>query len=97
VRWPNAGKALGLGFDHGAEVVSTQGTLLLEIGSDGRQVVVGQGLAQKEAVGFAACFGFCETSGSGSLTSLFEEVVLGSLAELAWLGKGLDSLLGIDK
>jgi len=51
VRRPDAGKALSLRFDHGAEVVSTQGTLLLEMGSDGRQVVVGQGLTQKEAVG----------------------------------------------
>jgi hypothetical protein len=55
VRRPDAGKALSLRFDHGVEVVSTQGTLLLEIGLDGRQVVVGQGLAQKQAVGFAAC------------------------------------------
>ena len=30
----------------------------LEIGSNGRQVVVGQSLAQKQAVGFAACFAF---------------------------------------
>jgi hypothetical protein len=34
VRRPDAGKALSLRFDHGAEVVSTQGTLLLEMGSD---------------------------------------------------------------
>ena len=55
---PDAGKALSFRFDHGAEVVSTQSTLLLEIGSDGQQVIVGQGLAQKQAVGLAACFGF---------------------------------------
>ena len=48
MRGSDAGKTLGLGFDHGAEVVSAQGTLLLEIGSDGRQVVVGRGFAQKE-------------------------------------------------
>lgn len=33
----HAGEALGLGFDHGAKVLAAQGTLLLEIESDGRQ------------------------------------------------------------
>jgi hypothetical protein len=50
VRRPDAGKSLSLRFDHGAEVVSTQGTLLLEIGSDGRQVVVGQSETGTEEV-----------------------------------------------
>ena len=38
-RWPmrgwHAGEASCLGFDHGAEIVSAQGALLLEIVSDG--------------------------------------------------------------
>ena len=67
MRRPDAGKALSLRFDHGAEVVSTQGTLLLEMGSDGRQVVVGQGLTQKEAVGVVACFGFGGECGIGRM------------------------------
>jgi len=43
MRGPDAGEALGLGFDHRAEVIATQGPLLLQVGSDGFQVVVGQG------------------------------------------------------
>lgn len=37
------GEASGLGFNHRAEVIATQSPLLLEVGSDGFQVVVGQG------------------------------------------------------
>lgn len=43
MRGPDAGEALGLGFDHRAEVIATQGALLLKVGSDGFQVAVGQG------------------------------------------------------
>jgi hypothetical protein len=42
---PHAGETLGLGFYHGPEVVTTQGALLLKMGSDSCQVVVGQGFA----------------------------------------------------
>jgi hypothetical protein len=42
---PHAGEALGLGFHHGPEVVPTQGALLLKMGSDSCQVIVGQGFA----------------------------------------------------
>ena len=38
---PDAGEALGLGFDHRAKVVATQRPLLLKVGSDGFQIVVG--------------------------------------------------------
>src|SRR6185437_900195 len=41
VRGPDAGEALGLGFDHRAKVVATQRPLLLKVGSDGFQIVVG--------------------------------------------------------
>jgi hypothetical protein len=41
---PHAGEALSLGFDHRVEVISTQGPLLLKVGSDGFQLVIGQGL-----------------------------------------------------
>lgn len=53
---PDAGEALGLGFDHCAKVIAAQCPLLLKIGSDGFQVVVGQGFVQQLAVGFGACF-----------------------------------------
>lgn len=43
MRGPDASEALGLGFDHRAEVVAAQGPLLVKVGSDGFQVVVGQG------------------------------------------------------
>ena len=39
----------------------------MEIGPDGRQIVVGQAFAQKEAVGFAACFGFGGECGVGRM------------------------------
>jgi hypothetical protein len=67
VRRPDAGKASTLCFDHGAEVVLTQGTVLLEMGSYGRQIVVGQGLAQEQAVGFTACLGFRAERGGGGM------------------------------
>ena len=43
MRGPDAGEALSLGFDHRSEVIVAQGSLLLKMGSDGFQVVVGQG------------------------------------------------------
>jgi hypothetical protein len=42
MRQPHPGEAPGLGFDHRAEVIPTLGPLLLKVGSDGFQVVVGQ-------------------------------------------------------
>ncbi len=42
---PHAGEALGVGFDHGVEVVPAQGSLLLKIDSDGCEVIIGQGFA----------------------------------------------------
>jgi len=38
---PDSGEASGPGFDHRAEVIATQGPLLLKVGSDRFQVVVG--------------------------------------------------------
>jgi hypothetical protein len=43
MRGPDAGETSGLGLDHRAEVVAAKGALLLKIGPDGFQVVVGQG------------------------------------------------------
>lgn len=34
-------EAAGLGLDHGAEIIPDQRALLLEMGADGNQVVVG--------------------------------------------------------
>ena len=48
MRGPDAGEALGLCLDHRAEVVATQGSLLLKAGSIGFQVVVGQGFVEKK-------------------------------------------------
>ena len=45
MRGPDASETLGLGFDHRAKVIAAQGALLLEIDSNGFQVVVGQGFA----------------------------------------------------
>lgn len=45
MRTPHGGEALGRGFDHRVEVGPPPGTLLLKVGSDGRQVVFGQDLA----------------------------------------------------
>lgn len=58
-----AGEASGLGFDHGAKVVATQGSLLLKMGSDGFQVVVGQGSMQQLAIGLGARFGCASERG----------------------------------
>ena len=43
---PDAGEALGLGFDHGAEIIAAPSTLLLQVVADGFQVLVGQRLAE---------------------------------------------------
>lgn len=48
----DAGEAAGLGFDRGAEIVVAPCALLLEIGPNSREVVVGQGFVQQGA-------GFC--------------------------------------
>jgi len=39
----DAGEAFGLGFYHCPEVISAQGALLLQVGSDGLQLVVREG------------------------------------------------------
>ena len=54
--WPDAGEALGFGLDHRAEVIPTQGALLLKVGSDGFQVVIGEGFVQQLSVGCGARF-----------------------------------------
>lgn len=50
----HSGEALGAGIDHRAEDILPQGPLLLKSDSDGRQVVVGQGLAQQVVAGLGA-------------------------------------------
>lgn len=40
---PDASEALSLGFDHRAEVIPAEGSLLLKVDSDRFQVVVGEG------------------------------------------------------
>ncbi len=52
---PDAGEALCLGFDHGAEVIAAPYALLLQVVADGLQVLVRQCLA---------------VTGSGSLTGV---------------------------
>lgn len=54
MRGTNAGKALGLGFDHGLECVVSQSTLLLKIGADGKYVIIGQGFVQERSIRGAA-------------------------------------------
>ena len=46
MRRPDAGEASSLGFDHRAEIIAAQGSLLLKMDPDGFQVVVGQGFMQ---------------------------------------------------
>jgi len=41
MRGPDSGEASGLGFDHRAEAIATQGPLLWKVDSDRFQVVVG--------------------------------------------------------
>jgi len=43
---PDAGEALSLGFDHGAEVVAAPRALLPQIVTDGLQVLVRERFAQ---------------------------------------------------
>jgi hypothetical protein len=43
----DAGEALGLGFDHGAEVVAPERALLLEVAPDRCEVVIGKRFAQQ--------------------------------------------------
>ena len=40
---PDAGKAFGLRFYHGAEIISAEGALVLQVGSDRLQLVVREG------------------------------------------------------
>ena len=56
MRGPDAGEASSLGFNHRAEVIATQGSLLLKMGPDCFQVVVGQGFIQQLAIGSGARF-----------------------------------------
>lgn len=51
---PNAGEAMGLGFDHGLEVVAAPRTLLLEVRADGCQVFVGESFFQDLPIGGCA-------------------------------------------
>lgn len=48
---PEAGKALGLGFDHHEEGVVVQGALLLQVGADLGERLVAEGFIQQGAVG----------------------------------------------
>lgn len=59
MRGPDAREAPGLRLDHGAEIVSAHRALLLEIVSNGRQIVVGQCFAQELPVRFSARVGCC--------------------------------------
>jgi hypothetical protein len=68
MRRPNAGEASGLGFDHGVEIVVAQGALLLEVGADGGEVVVGQGFMHEAVVSLGAI----PRTGSGSLIQCVE-------------------------
>lgn len=54
MRWPYTGEPLRFGLDHGVEVVATQGALLLEVGADGGEVVVGLGFMHEAMVGLGA-------------------------------------------
>ena len=53
---PDAGEASSLRFDHRAEVVAAQRSLLLKMGSVGFQLVFGQGFMQQLAIGLGARF-----------------------------------------
>ena len=56
MRGPDAGEASSPGFDHRAEVIAAHSSLLLKMGSDGFQVVFGQGFMQQLATGLGARF-----------------------------------------
>lgn len=60
---PDAGKAFGLGLYHRAEVISSQSPLLLQVGSDGLQLFVGQGFVQELVVGSGSGFRRCGKGG----------------------------------
>lgn len=50
MRWPHAGEALDLGFDHRSKVVAAIGELLLQIEPDRGQVFVADLLSEHGAV-----------------------------------------------
>lgn len=50
----DAGEALGLGFDHGAEAVVAPRALLLDVGVDGLQVFVRHCVLEKRSIGHGA-------------------------------------------
>ncbi|WP_185735182.1 hypothetical protein [Burkholderia cepacia] len=78
MRRTNAGETLGLGFDHDLERVVSQSTLLLKIGTDGKQVVIGQGFMQKRPIRSAAlgCGAECRYFTLSDLLSGRESMVL---------------------
>ena len=55
MRGPHVGEALGLGLDHGAEVILAVGTLLLQVGADGGEILLVDCLRKHGAVRVAAC------------------------------------------
>lgn len=83
MRGSDAGEASSLGFDHGAEVVAPKRSLLLQVGSDGFEVVVGQSFAQQRAVGFGACFrsgGQCDVFGMRREKGILAKVAVAGAA-----------------
>ena len=57
MRWPDACEALGSGFDHCTEGVSTQRALQLETGADSGQIVLSRAIVKQCAIGalFVGC------------------------------------------
>ncbi|WP_355582734.1 hypothetical protein [Xanthomonas cannabis] len=49
--WPDACKAVGLGFDHCAEGVVAQGSLLLQMKTNAGKQFVGEGFIEQSTVG----------------------------------------------
>lgn len=54
MRRPHAGEALGLGFDHGTEIVAAVGTLLLQVQADRGEVLVTDRLREHRAIALGA-------------------------------------------
>lgn len=54
MRRPHSGKALRLGLDHCLEVIAAVGALLLQVGADGGEVVLGQRFRQERPVSGAS-------------------------------------------
>lgn len=78
-----AGKAVGLGLDHGLEGGGAEGALLLQGGADGGQFVVADGFAQEDAPPLGA---FGRAAATGQPGGVMGQPVARAQAEVALAG-----------